>query len=121
MRKTLALMLIALLVSACSRKIVVRFPPQQLTVMIYENGKVAQHCKLQPDSDKFKQLASLMGQQDTEGWQKNTGTSPPTALVEGSEISLNFSGSSVILNDAKGQYVHPISADAYAFLRCRAN
>jgi hypothetical protein len=118
MKTRCLLLLMGLVVVGCTRSIAVVLPPQTLTVMLYDQGKVIQHCQVPPDSDKFRRLAELLRQRPS-GWHKGFGSYAPTVLVEGPEVALNFSGDTVVMNYDNTQYAHSVSQDSYAFLACR--
>jgi len=111
-------LLVVLVAVGCTRSIAVVLPPQTLTVMVYAQGKVAQHCQVPPDSDQFRKLGELL-RQSPDGWHKGFGSYAPTVLVEGPEVSLNFSGDTVVMNAAGAEYARSVAPDAYAFLVCR--
>lgn len=109
-----------LAVTACTRSMSVSLPPQSLTVLVYAQGKVSQHCKIAPDSDKFRKLSELL-RQNAAGWHKSLMHYDPLILVEGAEVSINVMDDSVVMNKGDGDYAHAIPAGSFAFLGCKAS
>ena len=73
-------LLVVLVAVGCTRSIAVVLPPQTLTVMVYAQGKVAQHCQVPPDSDQFRKLGELL-RQSPDGWHKGFGSYPLRTLA----------------------------------------
>lgn len=116
-RPVAALVLLAAV--GCTHSVSVSLVPKKMVVLMYAQGKVAQRCAIAPVSPKFQKLNVLL-QQNQGGWHMRIGSYVPTMLVVGADVTLNFMGSSMVMNYDGHEYSRSISPDAYAFLSCKA-
>jgi hypothetical protein len=114
---TAALMVLASV--ACTHSVSVMLTPKKMVVLMYAEGHMAQKCAIQPNSPKFQKLNQLL-QQNQGGWHVRIGSYVPTILVVGADVTLNFMGSSMVMNYNGHEYARSISPDAYGFLDCKA-
>jgi hypothetical protein len=104
---------------ACTHSVSVTLVPKKMVVLMYSAGHMSQKCAIQPNSPKFQKLSQLM-QQSQSGWHMRIGSYVPTILVVGADVTLNFMGSSMVMNYNGQEYARSISPDAYGFLDCKA-
>ena len=74
-------------------------------------------CSILPSSRQFKALSNWLAQNQT-GWSSSPASYMPAVVVTGSNFSVNFLGSMVVVNYPGGQFTRKVSPNEYAFLTC---
>lgn len=108
----------AAIILGFSKNITFSVPASEtLGVQVYGAGRPNAQCQIISGSKEQDKLAAWLAQ-NKEGWKATLATYVPGVLVSGNDFSINFLGSSVILNYESGQYAHSIEPKQYEFLLC---
>jgi len=78
-----------------------------------------QTCTISPSSRQFKDLSDWLAK-NRSGWSSSPASYVPAVMVRGSNFSMNFVNSLVVVNYQRGQFTHEVSPSDYAFLTCSA-
>jgi hypothetical protein len=80
-------------------------------------GRPDATCTIAASSDAHRRLAKWIFQNQA-GWDATPVTYAPGVLVSGSNFSINFFGTSVILNIPEGQFAKTIAVSEYSYIHC---
>ena len=106
--------LLAVMLSGCQKSLDWSLPNESLKM---ERG--GQTCTISPSSTQFKELSDwLAGNRG--GWSSSPASYVPNVMLRGSNFSVNFVNSLVVVNYRGGQFTHDISPSDYAFLACNS-
>lgn len=92
---------------------------ESLRLQVYQQGSPVAECKLAPGTPNFQKLASWLSNNRT-GWTSTLASYVPGVYITGSNFSINFLRTFVIVNSPEGQYSHSVSPSEYEFLQCPA-
>lgn len=116
MNKVTLITFLLLLLVGCKQEADIVFPDfEVLDLYVYKNGVPVAEEKLAPGTPKHNKLKEWVNSNRT-GWEMSMATYVPNVLVSGSDFSINFRSSDVVLNYKKGQYTKPIAQSNYQYL-----
>ena len=113
LRWFLAPLLVAML-SGCQKTLDWSLPNEALKL---ERG--GQTCTISPSSAQFRDLSHWLAKNPS-GWSSSPASYVPAVMLRGSNFSVNFVNSLVVVNYPGGQFTHEVSPSDYAFLTCNA-
>ena len=111
MRRAVPALLIALL-AGCNDELSWSLPNESLVLM----GQ-GRSCTIAPDSPQYKNLSTWVSRNRSE-WSSSPASYAPGTVVRGSNFTINFLDSVVVVNHPGGQFTHKVSPIEFAFLSC---
>jgi hypothetical protein len=111
MRRIAPALLIAVL-AGCNDELAWSLPNESLALQ-----RQGRSCTISPDSPQFKDLSVWISRNGTE-WSSSPASYAPGIVVRGSNFTINFLDSVVIVNHPGGQFTHKVSPGEFSFLSC---
>jgi hypothetical protein len=117
MKKISILLSFLLLLAACKINVAGMLGEvDSFKVYVYEEGRPVHEYKIVKGDERYQKLIQW-AKENGSGWQMTPATYVPGVLVSGGELSVNFLGSSAILNGPDGQFAKDVTPADYAFLK----
>jgi hypothetical protein len=111
MRRVVSALLITLL-AGCNDELAWSLPNEALVLQ-----GPGRSCTISPDSPQYKNLSAWVSRNRSE-WSSSPASYVPGIIVRGSNFTINFLDSVVVVNHAGGQFTHRVSPSEFAFLSC---